>query len=533
MCPACLAQDPEPYERLLWRFRPLAVCLIHRCLLLRQCPKCRRAFRSDRFAVDRCSCGAAIQDAASPTLGEAVIGPLQSLSQWFGAGKSPISDLSVAASFNWADQLVRAIVKTPAWLQSLASDWHIPSGTPQEILGWAGTADILAHWPERFYELLQALQSVPRRKTHSTGTTMCFGQLPVLAAKLERHGHPAPAEALREYLLKRFTAGQLSIRIAVFRGRNLRELLARRPWVAHTEAARLLGMHHAAVADLIRRGILDGQVQPAGNCRRLVGVVSRDSLQRLSHDLEDSLDCRQAAKHLGIFHKNAWLLAQDGLLERAVRTAGGWRIPRRSLEGFLEWFRQQPKGTSNGKEWLSFHQAVRRLGSSGMTVLRLLQDIRRGTIPVRWDNRHQNLHGVVVCLADLVTAMGQARAERLAKKGYSLSEIGKALFPERPMTFRGIRRLIKAGLLTAKRKGHHWLITPEEVRQFQSEYCLSAEACRILGIMASTLVHWRAAGKLEPIYGRGATIHGSFSLFRRSDVLRLLPPTTQPVADKP
>ena len=168
-----------------------------------------------------------------------------------------------------------------------------------------------------------------------------------------------------------------------------------------------------------------------------------------------------------------------------------------------------------------------------MTVLRLLQDIRGGMIEVCWDSRHQNLHGVIVRRADLAAAMGQARAERLAKKGYSLSEIGKALFPERPMTFRGVRRWIKAGLLTAKRKGHHWLITPEEVRRFQSEYCLSAEACRILGITASTLVHWRAAGKLEPIYGRGAKIHGNFSLFRRSDVLRFLPPPTQPVADKP
>ena len=254
VCPACLAQDSEPYERLLWRFRPLAICLLHGCMLLRQCPKCRRALRRDRLAVDRCSCGTTLQDVDSPELAKAVVHPLRSLSQWLGTDKSPISDLSVAAGFNWADQLVRAIIKTPTWLESLASEWHVPTGTPQEILGWAGAADILAHWPERFYDFLKALQMVPKRKRHATGTTVCFGQLPVIAAKLERLGHTAPAEALREYLLERFTAGQLSIRIAVFRGRNLRELLDRRPWVAHTEAARLLGMHHAAVAELVRAG---------------------------------------------------------------------------------------------------------------------------------------------------------------------------------------------------------------------------------------------------------------------------------------
>jgi hypothetical protein len=416
------------------------------------------------------------------------------------------------------------MAKTQGWLEALSEDWRIPTGTPPQILRWAGAADILTHWPERFYDFLKALQEARGRGRHSTGTTVCFGQLPIVAARLERLGYTAPADALRNYLLERFTAGQLSVRIAVFRGKNLRELLVRRPWVAHTEAARLLGMRHAAIADLVRRGVLEGQVQPAGSCGRLVGVVSRDSLQRLMDDLNDSLDCRQAAKRLGIFHKTTWQFAQAGLLERAVRTAEGWRIPRRSLDDFLKWFRQQPAVTSVGKEWLSFRQAVRHLGSSGMTVLQLLQDIREGIIQAGWDGRHQNLHGVVVHRKDLGKAMDCARTAYLAQKGYSLSEIGRVLLPERPMTFRGIRRLVRAGLLSAKRKGHHWLIKPEEVERFQREYCLSAEACRILGITASTLVHWRAAGKLKPVYGRGARISGSFSLFRRSEIIGLLPP---------
>jgi len=335
VCPACLTQAPEPNEQLLWRFRPATVCLAHRCVLLRQCPTCGRALRRDRPVADRCPCGAAIRDLDAPLLSEALVNRLRSLAQWLSTGDCPVSGLSVAACFAWADQLVCAIAKIPAWLECLSGAWHLPTDISREIVGWAGAADILEHWPERFYEFLKALQGVPKRGKHSTGTTVCFGQLPVIAARLERLGHTAPAEALRDYLLKRFTAGQLSIRIAVFRGRNLRELLDRRPWVAHTEAARLLRMRHAAVADLVRRGVLEGEVRPAGNCRRLVGVVSRESLQRLVRELEDSLDCRQAAKWLGIFHKNVWHLAQDGTLERAVRTADGWRIPRRSLEVFL------------------------------------------------------------------------------------------------------------------------------------------------------------------------------------------------------
>lgn len=522
VCPACLAQDLEPYERLVWRFQPIPMCLTHGCLLLRQCPGCGRPLRRDRPVVDQCACGTAIHDASLPPLADALVNHLRSLASWF-TGKSPIPKLSVAGCFTWADYLARTMAKMHTWLETLSSDWHIPPGIPPQILRWVGAADILTHWPERFHEFLAAMQAVPGRGRHSTGTTICFGQLPVVAAKLERLGQTAPADALRDYLLERFTAGQLSIRIGVFRGRNLRELLDRRPWVAHTEAARLLGVRHATVADLVRRGVLEGQVQPAGNCRRKVGVVSRESLRRLAQDLADSLGCRQAAKQLGLFHKTVWQMAQDGLLERAVRTADGWRIPRRSLEGFLEWFRRQPSASSIGTEWLPFRQAVRRLGSSGMTVVRLLQDVRRGDIRTRRHGRHRNLDGVVVHRDDLVAAVEQAHAERLAQKGYSLREVGKVLLPERRMDFRGVKRWVRLGLLRAERKGQYWLITPEEVQRFRGEYCLAAEACRLLGISSSTLVHWRAAGKLEPIYGRDAKFQGSFSLFRRSDVLRLLP----------
>jgi predicted site-specific integrase-resolvase len=98
------------------------------------------------------------------------------------------------------------------------------------------------------------------------------------------------------------------------------------------------------------------------------------------------------------------------------------------------------------------------------------------------------------------------------------------------MDFRGIKRWVRLGLLHAQRKGQHWLITPGEIQRFRGQYCLAAEACRLLGVSASTLTHWRAAGRIEPIYGRGAKLPGSFSLFRRSDILRLLPSGTEPTA---
>lgn len=523
VCSTCLAEDSAPYERLLWTFRPLPVCLIHGCLLTLRCSACGRPLRRDRPAAIKCRCGSDLRESQQAAVPATMVEHLRSIERWLTATKSPITGLSAAGCFFWADQLARAIAKTTVWIESLTVAWQVPVATPRHIVAWAGAAEILEHWPSRFHQFLEAFQGVPKQGRHSTGTTMSFGQLPVLAAKLERLGHVAPAEALRKYLLERFTAGQLTHRVALFHGHDLQELLKRRPWMGHTEAAHWLGVRHAAIADLIRRGVLVGEVRPAGKSRRLVGVVSRTSVEQLQRDLRDSYNCHQAAKRLGVFHKTVWQMAQEGLLQRAVRTAAGWRIPRRSLEELLDRFRSQPAATSTGDNWLTFRQAVRHLGSSGMTVLQLLRELCKGAIRSQWDTRHHRLEGIIVNRSDLSNAIVRVREECLARKGYSLREVGQVLFPNRPMTFRAMRRWLQIGLLRAQRKGHKWVISPEEVHRVRSEYCLSAEACRILSISRSTLVHWRAQGKLEPLYGRGAQIAGSFCLYLRSDILRLLP----------
>ena len=521
VCPTCLAEDSEPYGRLLWTFRSLPVCLNHGCVLLSRCPACGRSLRWDRPAAAMCRCGSDLRENKQPALPSLMVDQLRSLARWLTAKKSPLMGISVAGCFFWADQLVRAIERTAVWIDSLTAAWQVPAATPRHIVAWAGAAEILEHWPRRFYELLEAFQGVAKHGRHSTGTTISFGQLPVLAAQLERLGYTAPANALREYLLERFTAGQLSHRVALFRGRDLRKLLDRRPWMAHTEAARWLGVRHATIADLVRRGVLEGEVRPAGKSRRLVGVVSRTSVEQLKRDLRDSCNCQQAAKRLGVFHKTVWHMTQEGLLERAVRTAEGWRIPRSSLEGLLDRFRNQSPTASSGDGGITFRQAVRHLGSSGMTVLQLLRELCQGSIRAQWDDHYRNLHGIVVNRADLAAAIHGVREDRQAREGCSLREVGQVLFPDRPMTLRTMKRWIHLGLLRARREGPKWVISPEEVQRVRSEYCISAEACRILGISRSTLVHWRAQGKLEPIYGRGAKIPGSFCLYRRRDILRL------------
>jgi predicted site-specific integrase-resolvase len=245
-------------------------------------------------------------------------------------------------------------------------------------------------------------------------------------------------------------------------------------------------------------------------------------LEELIEGLKDSVDCRQAAKELGIFHKIVWSLIQEGLIERAVRTGQGWRIPRRSLESFVSSFRQLPRGTAHSPEWLSFREAVRSFGSSGMTVVRLIRAIRDGSIEAQWDDRYPNLCGLVVDHQHLATAIDQAKADRRERGGYPLTELGPVLFPERPMARQTLDKWIRAGLLRVRKEGRNRLVETAEINRFRTTYCLCLEACRSLDISRSTLGHWEAAGKLRPVYGRRGRIAGGFSLYLRADVERLL-----------
>ena len=62
VCPTCLAQDEVPYERLVWSFRPVPMCVKHGCVLVSRCPACQRPLRWDRLDVSRCHCGERLGD---------------------------------------------------------------------------------------------------------------------------------------------------------------------------------------------------------------------------------------------------------------------------------------------------------------------------------------------------------------------------------------------------------------------------------------------------------------------------------------
>lgn len=522
VCSRCLKQGSVSYERLLWSFRPIPVCIEHGNLLFNRCPACRRTLRWDRQDILRCRCGYSLDAAdaqAIPTealaLAENLHGAL--IGNLFGPqGMRP------AACFWWADQIATAIAKTPVWQEEFAGRFGLQDCQNGEFVQRLAAAEVLADWPGQLHAFLDSFQQVDKYRTTSTGLGRRFGMLRRKAAWLEDQGHPAPAEALRQYLIDRYDGGHLRRKVCLFHKPKDQERLSQRAWITQTSAAKLLGLRHSAVASLIQQGILTGTMHLAGMNGRSVGVVIRKSVEALRCELNSALNVEATVSRLGIGRGSVLHLIHSGTLRGAVRTAKGWKEFPSSFAELDALAEQLPVGKAKAVGWLSLRQATRRFGPTGLSLIRLLELIRNGEISARMANPEKHLNGIVVAQADLVAQSTAIRDRRDRTSGYPLHSLGKCLFPGRPIKPTVLKKWISVGLLKAgkSRRGH--TVSGEELQWFRSCYCLANEACRLLGVGRTTLSRWEREGRVQPVYGKRLTPGAGFSLYRREDLTLLV-----------
>jgi hypothetical protein len=423
--------------------------------------------------------------------------------------------LPAAAALRLAERLAAAVRGTPGWLARAADRFGADPAASPGPLCWTAAVDAFGDWPERLYRLLDEGQRAA--EVRGAGTGHPFGPLLREAARLEGLGHAAPAEALRRYLLERYTAGHVNRKVSLFRGAEPGRLLAGRPWCTQTKAAAALRLRHGAVADLLRRGLLQGQILPAGDRGRSVGVVSRVSVEALGRALADGLDVTGVRRRLGTGRSQVFGLIRAGLL-KAVRTRKGWVILRQGVSVIENLLEGLPPVAPPRPSWLSLRQATRVYGPSGLNLARALELVRAGRVAARADRRFSGLRGLWLSRPDLESQLSALRAGRRKAHGHSLCQLTKILLPGHPCREPVLKKWIRAGLLRAGRRGRAWVVSQEEVERFRATYCLADEACALLGVSRSTLSRWEAEGRLTPAYGRRVSRGAGFSLYRRADL---------------
>jgi hypothetical protein len=421
--------------------------------------------------------------------------------------------MPAAVAFELAERLASAVRRAPGWLARTVGRFGMDPALPAESFCWAVAVDALGGWPESLYRLLDDGQrAAPGR---DVGAGHPFSPLLRDAVRLDGLGHAAPAVALRRYLLERYTAGHVNRRVTLFRGAEAERLLGGRPWYAKTEAAAVLRVRSATVANLVRQGFLEGHIHPAGG--RSIGVVSRASVEALKHSLADGLDVTRVKLRLGTGRSQVFGLIRAGLL-KAVRTRKGWVILRQGVSVIENLLEGLPPVAPPRPSWLSLRQATRVYGPSGLNLARALELVRAGQVAACADRRFSGLRRLWLSQPDLEAQLSALRAGRCKAHGHSLCQLTKILLPGHPCREPVLKKWIRAGLLRAGRRGRAWVVSQEEVERFRATYCLADEACALWGVSRSTLSRWEAEGRLTPVYGRKVSRGAGFSLYRRADL---------------
>lgn len=521
ICPDCL-KEGAPYERLLWSFRPLPICLEHGVALLDRCPACSRHARPSRLDLITCQCGFRLTEAASIVIGLGAFSSATLIQECLRGEPFAALDLSPAAALTWLDRLRCAVVRTPQWIARIRATMQLPDSLVDESVGWLAAAEFLEVGPARLAEFLDVYQGIAKHRSTSTGVNRAFGHLLRDAERLESLGYLGPADALRQYLLGRYTHGHLSGKTTLFRQASRRRQLRAREWISQTAAARQLGICVPTLARLVRQQVLEGRVHPAGKHGRTVGLVSRAAVVDLQRRLSTGFTVTQAAQRLGADRHRVLELIQEGVLTGVVRIARRWRIPAAAVDRLSATVAQLPPLLDRTSEWLSLREATRRFGAGHLNLARIVRLLCAGRLSARCDPNETSLRGVYLQMSDLRSCTEEATAQHSVIAGWTLNRLAKLLFPEQPLKDVVLRKWIGAGLLRGERRAKQWCIADDEVARFRSTYCLAKEACRILGISRSTLARWERDGRITPIYGKRTHRAAGASLFLRADLSRLL-----------
>ena len=517
VCPRCLKDDVVPYERISWALRPIPVCTDHECLLRDRCPNCERQLQLNRKLLLNCQCGSDIREWTVNRISSEAVETSNLVTRWLDGDTTPLSGLSTAACFWWMDRIRASIEKTPECWPHFVTGLGLSSDTPTESLTWTAAAFILRDWPERFIPFLEVLQHSADLNATSR-IRRKFGQLPQNAMKLEALGYSNPADVLRDYLLNRYTQGHLSRKICLFRSTNIRLRLEQRDWITQTQAAKTLGVRNGSIRKLVQQEILEGEVTDTGG--RTMGLVRRDSVERLCSELRSSLSLSQASKRLGIGPHQVVDLIQLQLL-LAIRANRGWRIMQQSIGSLESTYRSLPLATQVAAHWLTARQATRIFGPSGLTFARLWQNIDVNQVRGRRLSSEITLKGLLVSEQDVRGIIPDVQTQYFQNHGYPLRQLAKTLMPGRPTRERVLKKWIAMGILRVTQTGRALICTQAEVDRFRATYCLVPEACQMLGVSRPTLARWEVEARIRPVYGSRVTPGAGFSLYLRSDLERL------------
>lgn len=527
VCPDCLTESQ--YCRKIWDLSIVTACPIHSCLLIDKCPNCKKPITWLRSSITRCkNCDFDWREYSSSRLEQSEIAlPWQLhkacklpvtggiVDQVLGRDH-PITALQlehlISITFFLAGQLVNTCDTTGRFIGTSRTNVELHSILSEAFL-------LFQNWPQNFYQFLDWRRSVDSARQQDTGILRDFGSFyKKLYTNFPRETYCFLHEAFETYLAEQWDGGYLNTKLS-----RIKEIdSSKKAFISAAEAAKILETTEKWVVQLIEQEKLTGSVRKMGK-RKLV-LVKAESLELLKVAFSQALTLKDAAKLLGVNHRTVVDLVKHSCLE-ALRGPGKdghtqWLISPESVSTLLERLSSQVELNQPSGKSVSFFTALRKLSGLAYTTGRLVRLILDGAVRPCEEveelglKRYRFLESALDSLIkqsieaqkeEFLTVLDVARLLEV-KQEVAAFWIDKGLIPCEK----------KIGPERSKRR-----VSNTSLRLFEENYISAAKLSKILKTSPKKVVQKLMSKNINPI--TGPQIDGGRQyLFLRSDTIAVL-----------
>ncbi|HEX8456390.1 MAG TPA: TniQ family protein [Pyrinomonadaceae bacterium] len=301
ICPACLRTSG--YCRKIWELAPVTVCPLHRCMLIDECPKCKKRISWVRREVSVCRCGYDWRDAPLNAVSGSELSVVLRVYRLCNlpSGKAvpvrksdvnPLDDLDLeyglSALFFLAAQ-DRGVTDTTG---KLSVKGKRNTELHNLLVKFAAVFD---RWPKKFEEFLSRRRGrFPSKRASGSGLYKDFGTFYYgLYYNLSSDKFDFMRRAFEDYVGRYWSGGYAAV-LMRRKGSGLND----RKYISRNEARIRLRVNHPYINWLIEQGMLKALVRERSKKRMF--LIEAASVAKLEPEFRDLLTGEQAAQLLNV-----------------------------------------------------------------------------------------------------------------------------------------------------------------------------------------------------------------------------------------
>lgn len=469
----------------LWSIIPLTACPRHNVLLLDRCPACSKHLSWQRAKVVECQCGYDLRDATVSVCNKGDADLSAMICAFFAKNTGHCTDPNVRIKnpiFSLAlTDMLSLLLFTARYLRDQAEEkkkFNISAYGNSELHSLLSRAtDVYRHWPKNYFRFIDDLRNRHRETREATGFRKDFGKYHFYLYRDFNGSQYAFLRNAFEKYIASWSGGYLKP------NSHLKSVLNKSEYVTARQAAEFLRIKHQRIPELVKQGLLKGNVQKMGS--KTLCLVDARSVKEFKTTYSESLNLHQSARLLGTSTNNVIEMIKnknlDALHGSATESGGKWKITRSSINLLIR--RLSEKTTVRGSDRHSskylygLQKAALHLRISSADLVKAVFD---GDICPREKNAGKRLENFVFLRKEL----DDYKSKELQDCGTDTMTIEQVRYKLNARNLDVVYFLVRKGLLNAEKmkngRARILRISQEEFERFSSAFVHAAEVARNL-----------------------------------------------------